>query len=51
MIHKRSFEILSHIGILEKKWKLPQYIGVYGGVYWENGKENGSYYGILGLGL
>ena len=22
---------------------------VYWGLYWDNGKENGSYYGILGV--
>ena len=26
-----------------------QYIGVILGLYWDNGKENGNYYSILGV--
>ena len=26
---------IGDIGIIERKWKLPSYIGVYWGIYWE----------------
>ena len=44
----RAFRALSYIGII--CWS---YIGITIGFYWDNGKENGNYYSIIGhiLGL
>ena len=35
-----------YIGIMEKKMETTI---AYWGLYWDNGKENGNYYSILGL--
>ena len=39
-----------YIGIMEKKMETTiVYRGLYWGYIWDNGKENGNYYSILGL--
>ena len=40
-----------YIGIMERKWELPQYNAVYRGVMWglygDDGNEDGNYYSIM----
>ena len=42
-----------YIGIMEKKMETTRigFIGYIMGLYWDNGKENGNYYSILGFGV
>ena len=38
-----------YIGIVEKEMETPIYIGVYRGIYWDDGKDNGNCYSIFGI--